>query len=250
MSAAESPPMLLAQGLSKSYGSHRALVGLDLSIAAGEVYCLLGPNGAGKTTTVNLFLGFIAPTAGIALVGGCDSQCEVLAARRQIAYIPENVMLYGPLSGIENLTYFTALATGSKLDGAEARQLLGEAGLQEEAIARPVATYSKGMRQKVGLAMAAAKRARVLLLDEPTSGLDPLAANDFTGMIRRAADSGMAVLMVTHDLFLAQECATRVGIMQRGRLVRVLAGGDIEVNTLERAYIDATRASLAQEPSS
>src|SRR4029078_9266540 len=108
--------MLQAVALTKVYqGGIRALDGLDLTVHAGEVFCLLGPNGAGKTTTVHLFLNFIAPSAGQALVCGIDQAHDPLAARHQLAYIPENVMLYGKISGLENLAYFTALATGVRL---------------------------------------------------------------------------------------------------------------------------------------
>lgn len=238
--------MLKAESLTKVYqGGAPALDRLDLEIPAGEVFCLLGPNGAGKTTTVHLFLNFIAPTSGHASVGGTDSARDPLAARRKLAYIPENVMLYGRLTGLENLAYFTALATGHKLAEAEGLGLLAAAGLPAEAARRAVAGYSKGMRQKVGIAIATAKRAEALLLDEPTSGLDPLAANEFARHVDELAGRGLAVLMVTHDLFLAGQCGTRVGIMQRGRLVTTLETAGMDHVGLERAYIEASRATEA-----
>ncbi len=208
---------------------------------SGEVFCLLGPNGAGKTTTVYLFLNFIAPTSGQALVCGIDSQRDPLAARRKLAYVPENVMLYGKLTGLENLEYFTALATGMRLGRDELLELLDRAGLSRQASSRPVSAYSKGMRQKVGIAVALAKQAQALVLDEPTSGLDPLAANEFARLIEGLRQEGMAVLMVTHDLFLAQQCGTRVGIMQRGKLVTTLETSQTDHLSLERAYLDASR---------
>lgn len=233
--------MLEARSLRKVYpGGTVALESLDLTIRPGEIFCMLGPNGAGKTTTVRLFLNFTAPTSGTAAVGGVDATADPLAARRQMAYVPENVMLYGRLTGVENLAYFTALATGAKLADAEAKALLADAGLPAEAAARPVAGYSKGMRQKVGIAVATAKGARALLLDEPTSGLDPLAANEFARRIAALAERGMAVLMVTHDLFLAGRCGTRVGIMQKGRLVTTLETAGIDHTDLERAYLEAS----------
>lgn len=238
--------MLQAVALTKSYGATLALDRLDLCVPGGEVFCLLGPNGAGKTTTVNLFLNFVSPSSGRALVCGIDSAREPLAARRQLAYIPENVMLYGKLTGVENLCYFVALATGEKLAAEPARALLRGAGLQDGAAARCVAGYSKGMRQKVGIAIALAKNARVLLLDEPTSGLDPLAANEFARLIDGLRAQGLAVLMVTHDLFLAQKCGTRVGIMHGGRLVRVLEAADIDAARLERAYLEASVDAMAR----
>jgi ABC-2 type transport system ATP-binding protein len=238
--------MLRAVSLTKVYqGGIPAVDRLDLTVQAGEVFCLLGPNGAGKTTTVHLFLNFIAPSSGQALVCGIDSAHDPLAARRKLAYIPENVMLYGKLSGMENLAYFSALATGVRLGRMELQALLERAGLPAEAASRPVAGYSKGMRQKVGIAVALAKRAEALLLDEPTSGLDPLAANEFARLIEVLRQQGMAVLMVTHDLFLAQQCGTRVGIMQRGKLVTTLDTAGTDHLSLERAYLEASQVPEA-----
>ena len=234
--------MLQAASLTKVYQEGApALDRLDLSVRAGEVFCLLGPNGAGKTTTVHLFLNFTEPTSGQALVCGIDSARDPLGARRLLAYIPENVNLYGKLSGLENLEYFNALATGQRLDDARLRALLRQAGLPDEASGRPVSGYSKGMRQKVGIAIALAKQARALLLDEPTAGLDPLAANEFARLIDELRQQGLAILMVTHDLFLAQQCGTRVGIMQRGRLVTTLDTASTDHLSLERAYLEASR---------
>jgi ABC-2 type transport system ATP-binding protein len=181
------------------------------------------------------------------LVCGIDSARDPLAARRRLAYIPENVMLYGKLSGLENLSYFVALATGERLEAGEACALLTRAGVPLDAMRRPVGGYSKGMRQKVGIAIALAKQAQALLLDEPTSGLDPLAANEFAQAMQTLRQQGMAILMVTHDLFLAQQCGSRVGIMQRGQMVSVLTTASTDHLTLERAYLDASRAAL-QKP--
>jgi ABC-2 type transport system ATP-binding protein len=236
--------MLQALALTKNYAGSPALDHLDLRVEPGEVFCLLGPNGAGKTTTINLFLHFVAPSSGQALVCGIDSARDTLGARRLLAYIPENVMLYGKLSATENLLYFVALATGLRLTHVQAERLLTRAGLPIADHARFVSGYSKGMRQKVGIAIALAKEARVLLLDEPTSGLDPLAANEFAASIQSLRHDGMAVLMVTHDLFLAQQCGTRVGIMQRGRLVTTLATADTDAATLEHAYLAASKPKV------
>jgi ABC-2 type transport system ATP-binding protein len=234
--------MIQAVALTKAYQEGTlALDRLDLSVRAGEVFCLLGPNGAGKTTTVHLFLNFIQPTSGQALVCDIDSARDPLSARRLLAYIPENVNLYGKLSGLENLEYFSALATGQRLSDGQLQGLLRQSGLPDEALRRPVSCYSKGMRQKVGIAIALAKQARALFLDEPTSGLDPLAANEFSRLIDELRQQGMAVLMVTHDLFLAQQCGTRVGIMQRGRLVATLETANTDHLSLEQAYLQASR---------
>jgi ABC-2 type transport system ATP-binding protein len=235
--------MLEAVSLSKQYDpSTTALDRLDLTVQPGEVFCLLGPNGAGKTTTVNLFLNFIRPTSGQALVCGIESARDPLAARRKLGYIPENVTLYGKLTGLENLTYFAELAMGHRLGRVEALALLERAGLPGEAAFRAVSGYSKGMRQKVGIAVALAKQAEALLLDEPTSGLDPLASNEFARLVDGLRREGMAVLMVTHDLFLAGQSGTRVGIMLRGKLVTTLETTGIDHLELERIYLDASRS--------
>ncbi|WP_424360450.1 ABC transporter ATP-binding protein [Methylocystis parvus] len=231
--------MLEARDLSKRYDGAQApaLDRLDLTVNPGEVFCLLGPNGAGKTTTVNLFLGFLDPTDGQALVCGIDSAKDPLGARAKLAYIPETVMLYGALTGLENLAYFTEVS-GAPTPASELLPLLLAAGLPEEAATRPVRGYSKGMRQKVGVAIALARRAQALLLDEPTSGLDPLAANEFAALIEKLRRDGMAILMVTHDLFLAKQCGTRIGIMAGGKLARVFDASDVDHLGLERAYLD------------
>ncbi len=237
-----SDPLLEARRLSKSYGSTHALDALDLVIAPGEVYCLLGPNGAGKTTTINLFLGFVAPTSGQALIAGLDVSAHDRETKRRIAYIPEQVMLYRNLSGLENLEYFAALGGSRSPNPDRLADILVEAGLQRAAVGRRVSEYSKGMRQKVGIAIAIAKKAEALLLDEPTSGLDPQASNEFSELLERLKDRGVAVLMATHDLFRAKETGTRVGIMRYGRLVAEMDTEEIGHADLERVYLEHMRA--------
>ena len=231
-------PLLEARGLSKNYGDTRALDGLDLTIAPGEVYCLLGPNGAGKTTTINLFLGFVAPSGGQALVSGLDVATHDRETKQRLAYIPEQVMLYRNLSGLENLEYFAALGGRGSLGRERLTEILVEAGLERDAVDRRVSEYSKGMRQKVGIAIAIAKEADALLLDEPTSGLDPKASNEFSALVERLRGRGVAVLMATHDLFRAKDTGTRVGIMRYGRLVTELSTDEIGHADLERIYLE------------
>ena len=231
-------PLLEARGLSKDYGDTRALDSLDLAIAPGEVYCLLGPNGAGKTTTINLFLGFVAPSGGQALVSGLDVSSHDRETKQQLAYIPEQVMLYRNLSGLENLEYFAALGGRGSLGRDRLADILVEAGLERVAVDRRVSEYSKGMRQKVGIAIAMAKEAAALLLDEPTSGLDPKASNEFSALVERLRNRGVAVLMATHDLFRAKDTGTRVGIMRYGRLVTELSTDEIGHADLERIYLE------------
>ncbi|MGD9904712.1 MAG: ABC transporter ATP-binding protein [Vicinamibacterales bacterium] len=233
--------MLEALGLTKRYDSVVALDSLTLTVQPGEVFCLLGANGAGKTTTINLFLNFIPPSAGTARVNGLDVTAQPLETKRHLAYIPETVMLYKNLTGIENLEYFAALAGRPELTRADGLGYFAEVGLAAEAADRRVGTYSKGMRQKVGIAIALAKGAKALLLDEPTSGLDPKASNEFSDLLRRMSANGVAVLMATHDLFRAKESGTRVGIMKHGRMVAQHGTEEFGHADLERVYLEHMR---------
>ncbi len=214
------------------FGATVALDSLDLDVGPRQVYALLGANGAGKSTTLNLLLGFLRADSGTVRVDGIDPGSAPAEARARIAYLPEQVALYPTLSGAENLGYFAALA-GHRLASGEVADLLTRAGLPTEAHQRRLGGYSKGMRQKVGIAIALAKRAKVLLLDEPLSGLDPAAANEVTRLLREVADSGVAVLLATHDLFRARQVADRVGILRGGAKrteldARALTGAQLE----------------------
>jgi ABC-2 type transport system ATP-binding protein len=229
--------MLEAIQLTKQYGSHLALDRLDLKVEPGEVFCLLGANGAGKTTTINLFLNFVDPTSGKALINGVDVTADPVGTKRFVSYIPEHVMLYRHMTGLENLEYFTGLIPGAQYSNEQLTSLLRTAGLPEEATNRRVEGYSKGMRQKVGLAIAAAKNAKALLLDEPTSGLDPKASNTFSESIAEMSTKGVAILMATHDLFRAKESGTRIGIMRDGVLREILRCSEISHSELEQLYL-------------
>jgi ABC-2 type transport system ATP-binding protein len=230
--------MLEAINLTKQYNGARVLDALNLKINAGEVFCLLGANGAGKTTTINLFLNFIEPTAGTAKIKGVDVTEQPLETKKYLAYIPEQVMLYKNLSGLENLEYFSALAGHDEYSREQLLAFFDQVGLQREAAEKRVGTYSKGMRQKVGIAIALAKQAEALLLDEPTSGLDPKASNEFSELLKQLSNKGVAVLMATHDLFRAKESGTRVGIMKRGQLMSTLKTEDLGHADLERIYLE------------
>ena len=229
--------MLQAKNLTKKYGEHIALNNLNLTIEAGEVFCLLGQNGAGKTTTINLFMGFAEATSGTALVNGLDVATHPIEIKKHIAYIPETVMLYPNLTGVENLEFFSSLA-GFKYSKMELGELLDHAGLQQVAHNQRVSGYSKGMRQKVGIAIALAKQAKALLLDEPTSGLDPKASNEFSVLIKNLAAEGVAVLMAAHDIFRAKDVANRVGIMREGKLIAIHKAADLTAVELENIYLE------------
>ena len=230
--------MLEAIDLKKAYGDYEALKGLNLRVNGGDIYCLLGANGAGKTTTINLFLNFVTPTSGVARVNGIDVNADPLQTKRYLAYIPEQVMLYGNLTGMENLEYFARLGGHDEYSADDYRGFLRRVGLQEDAAGRRVKTYSKGMRQKVGVAIALAKQARALLLDEPTSGLDPKASNEFSELLVQLKGEGAAILMATHDLFRAKETGTRIGIMRGGQLVQELSTDEVSHADLERIYLE------------
>lgn len=232
--------MLEAIDLRKVYNGKVALEQLNLRIEKGEIFCLLGANGAGKSTTIQSFLGFVTPTSGSAFIGGVEVSTNIQQIRKQLAYIPENVMLYPHLTALQNLAYFSGLA-GKNYTFAELHQFLSQAGLQTDAHAKSIDTYSKGMRQKAGIAIALAKQARYLFLDEPTSGLDPLASNEFSTLIRNLADSGVTILMATHDLFRAKEVGDRIGILKDGKLVCALHASDVSHTQLENTYLEAIR---------
>jgi ABC-2 type transport system ATP-binding protein len=230
--------MLKAEHLGKKFGDRWALQDLDLEIGAGEIRCLLGANGAGKSTAINLFLGFLEPTCGAAYVDGREVAPDARGARADLAYVPEQVNLYPTLTGLENLVYFTRLAGKRIRNAASLMPFFDRVNLSREAADVRIEHYSKGMRQKVGLAIALARQAKGLLLDEPLSGLDPRAANEFCRLLRSVADGGAAVLMVTHDLFRAKEIGDRVGIMRDGRLVEDLTPASLTHSQLERVYLD------------
>ena len=229
--------MIQAIDLCKTFGAGLAVDHLTLMIQPGEVFCLLGANGAGKTTTINLFLNFIPPTSGHARIDGLDVVQHPLETKKRLAYIPEQVTLYRNLTGLENLRFFSRLAQAAADSDDELLAILAQVGLTADQARRRVHTYSKGMRQKVGIAITIAKGATALLLDEPTSGLDPKAANDFSVLLSDLSARGVAILMATHDLFRAKESGTRVGIMKHGRLVESMDTKQLGHSDLEQIYL-------------
>ncbi len=229
--------MLSINNLQKSYGLHQALKSISLQVNAGEIYCLLGANGAGKSTTLNILLQFTQFDEGQVLIGNQDILSRSQEARQQIAYIPEIVMLYPLLDGIENLNFFSKLA-GYRYTVNELQDLLLRCGLQAEAHHQRVQQYSKGMRQKVGIAIALAKKAGLLIMDEPTSGLDPRAVEDFSSQVKNYAAGGGAVLMATHDIFNAVALGTHIGIMRRGELVHTLPANSVTAIDLQKIYLE------------
>lgn len=229
--------MISTNQLTMKFGDFTAVDHLSLSVKEGEILCLLGANGAGKSTTINMLLNFINPTSGSATINGLDVVNNPIKTKEFITYIPENLTLYPSLTALENLDYFSGIA-GKPLSTSKLLDFLEEAGLQNEAFNKRISTFSKGMRQKVGIAIALAKDTRVLLLDEPTSGLDPKASNEFGELLQKLRKKGVAILMATHDLFRAKEVATHIGIMKNGQLRQFFMADDISLPQLEKAYLD------------
>ena len=204
---------LTISALTKSYGTAEVLGGIDLNLAAGERVALLGHNGAGKSTLIKLVLGLIRPSGGQIRVDGHPPGS--MAARSATAYLPEQVAFHKSLTGREQLTTFARLAGEHPKIVAP---LLERVGLAEAADRR-IGTWSKGMRQRLGLAQALLGRRRVALLDEPTSGLDPISRHDLYAVIAEMAAGGTAVLIASHALTELEARTDRIAIMRKGRLV-------------------------------
>jgi ABC-2 type transport system ATP-binding protein len=233
-------------------GGQAVLRGLSFDVAPGEVFALLGGNGAGKSTTLLTCLGLLAPSSGSVTVLGACPQTEAEWVRRGLAYLPEHAQLYPHLDARENLSYFLRLA-GLERSGAEVDAALDVVGLDERARSRRLADYSKGMRQKVAIALALLRRTPLLLLDEPTSGLDPLAVEEFDALVHTLGQRGVAVLMVTHDLFGACRVASRLGVLHGGRLVSTFepaAEGGVELDRVRAAFAEARAGAGAGESTS
>lgn len=228
--------MIYIDNLTKKFGDQVAVDRLNLKVHSGEIYCLLGANGAGKTTTISILLGLLPPTSGNAFIHQLSVLENPRETKKFLAYIPENLMLYPNLTAVENLDYFSGIA-GKKFTRTELKSFLSQAGLQEAAYDKRISTFSKGMRQKTGIAIAIAKDAKVLLLDEPTSGLDPRAGNEFGKLLGSLRAKGVAVLMATHDLFRAREVATHIGIMKDGLLRHEFKASEISLSELEKTYL-------------
>lgn len=227
-----------ADQLNVSRGGTEVLSGISFAVRNGEIYGLLGGNGAGKSTTLLTFLGFLKPTSGRVLVNDKAVDADIAAARRAIAYLPEAASLYEHLDARENLNYFLKLA-GSPGKNGTVDAALDRVSLNPDDRGRKLAGYSKGMRQKVAIALAILRDTDILLLDEPTSGLDPTAIDEFHDLARALADAGKSVLMVTHDVYGACQVADRIGLLRGGKLVGEFAapeGGRIDTETVHRAF--------------
>lgn len=239
----DSSVKLQADQLQVIRSDKEVLSGICFTVASSEVYALLGGNGAGKSTTLLSFVGLLQPAGGSVSVNGIDVGVDLNLAREAIAYLPESASLYEHLNAYENLHYFLQLA-GVSDDRAAIGVALDRVSLDSEARNRKLADYSKGMRQKVAIALAILRNTDILLLDEPTSGLDPSAIDEFHDLVRDLADSGKTILMVTHDVYGACQVADRIGLLRGGKLVGEFSapeGGRIETETVHRAFSDRER---------
>jgi ABC-2 type transport system ATP-binding protein len=227
--------VIVTRGLTKRYGRVVAVEDLNLEVEEGEVFGLLGPNGSGKTTTILMLLGLTEPTSGEARVLGLDPMREPLKVKAKVGYLPDQVGFYGELTAWENLRYTTRLLGLPEAEAkARMEEVLRRMGLWEVRDRR-VSAFSRGMRQRLGLAEVLLKRPKVAILDEPTLGLDPEAAREFLDLIKGLKAEGITVLLSSHLLHQVQEICDRVGLFHKGRLAllgrveelaaRVLGGG-------------------------
>jgi len=241
-------PRLQAINLSKRYEDGvLALDSVSFEVAPGSIYAMLGGNGAGKTTVINLFLNFIEPTEGEARIDGIVAHKEPWKAKEHIAYVSENVMLYPNFTALQNLDFFAKLGGHSNYSKDDYRDVLLRVGLEEVAHKRRLKGYSKGMRQKCGIAIAILKDAPAILLDEPTAGLDPSAGREFIQLLADLRSEGKAILMSTHDIFRAKEIADTIGIMNQGVLVMERVAKELEGENLETLYVQYMAGHAAAE---
>jgi len=235
------------QRLTKTYGSHRGISEVDLTVMEGEAFGFLGPNGAGKTTTIRTLLDHLRPTSGRAMVFGIDTTVDPVAIHRRLGYLPGEFALYDKLTGGQTIEYFANLR--GNVDHAYQQQLIERLDVDPS---RKFREYSKGNKQKVGLVIALQHRPELLLLDEPTSGLDPLVQQEFYAVIREAKDEGRTIFMSSHILSEAERTCDRVAIIREGRLVRtdrVAALRDMAHHQVELRFAgDAPRAQFEGLP--
>jgi ABC-2 type transport system ATP-binding protein len=231
-------PILEADRLTKRYEDGvEALKGVSFAVNAGQIFAMLGANGAGKTTAINIFLNFIEPTSGEARIDGIPTHREPLEAKKKVAYVSENVMLYPNFTALQNLDYFARLGGKTHYVNDDYHAALERVGLPRDVHRKKLKGFSKGMRQKCGIAIAILKDSPAILLDEPTSGLDPQAAFEFQGLLGALRAEGKAILMSTHDIFRAKEVADTVGIMRNGELVMQKNSSELAGEDLEKLYM-------------
>lgn len=220
-------PAIVAQGLTKYYGSTCGVEDLDFQVDVGEVFGYLGPNGAGKTTTIRTALALMKPTRGQVRILGLDSQLDSLEIRRRIGYLPGDLALYDKLTGTQYLDYFSHLRGGVP---EKSIQLLGER-LHVDLDVK-IRSLSHGNRQKVGLIQAFMHEPELLVLDEPTQGLDPLVQQEFYGLIEEARDAGRTVFISSHVLPEVERLCDRVAVIREGHLIAMEDIGSLKSRAL------------------
>jgi ABC-2 type transport system ATP-binding protein len=237
-------PIIETEKLTKRYGAQTAVNELDLQIGEGEVFGFLGPNGAGKTTTLLMFLGLTEPTSGKIHVCGFDPKRDPLRVKERVGYLPENVGFYEDMDARENLQYVARLnRIPDETSAPRIDTWLKEVGLYEEA-EKKVGVYSKGMRQRLGIAEVMIKEPKLIFLDEPTIGLDPDGTNRMLDLIHSLSrDKNITVFLSSHLLDQVQRICDRVGIMIKGNLVAV---GPIQELAKEKLGIDKERYTLEE----
>lgn len=209
--------MIECEQLTKYYAGRTVLDHICLTVQAGEIVALMGGNGAGKSTTLNILLGLVRPDGGSVTISGHDATRESNRTRTLVSYLPDILSIYPRFTAAENVQYFASLA-GLRLSDESIKDHLQRAGLDQVHHRRRTGSFSKGMRQKVGLAIAFSRKSPVLLLDEPMSGLDPASADSLCQCLREEAERGAAILMATHDVFRAHQTAHRVAVLHEGIL--------------------------------
>jgi len=229
------------EGLTKSYGSHRGIVEVDLQVDEGEVFGFLGPNGAGKTTTIRTLLDHLRPTSGRARIFGIETTADPVAIHRRLGYLPGEFTLYDRLTGGQTIQYFGNLRGG--VDPAYRDSIIERLDVDPT---RRFKEYSKGNKQKIGLVIALQHRPELLIFDEPTSGLDPLVQQAFYGLVREAQAEGRTVFLSSHILSEVERTCDRVAIIREGRLVRtgrVDTLRDLAHHQVELRFVDAVPAA-------
>ena len=233
---------LIAESVTLARSGKTVLKDVSFSVPAGNIYALLGGNGAGKSTTLLTFLGFLTPDSGVVSVLGAEVQKSLNTVRNQTAYLPESATLYQHLNAYENIGYFLSLGN-INAEQSDIDQALDRVSLQQESRQKRLQTYSKGMRQKVAIALALLRDTPILLLDEPTSGLDPLAIDEFNALVKSLAKENRAILMVTHDVYGACQVADRIGLLRNGELVGEFSRpehGQIDTESVHTAFAGRT----------
>jgi ABC-2 type transport system ATP-binding protein len=237
--------VIRTEQLTKSYGAHRGIIDLDLSVTEGEAFGFLGPNGAGKTTTIRTLLDHLRPTSGKAYVFGIETTVDPVGIHRRLGYLPGEFLLYDKLTGGQTIEYFANLRGG--VDKTYQQQLVKRLDIDPS---RKFKELSKGNKQKIGLVIALQHRPDLLILDEPTSGLDPLVQQTFYELIREAKAEGRTVFLSSHILSEVEKTCDRVAIIRDGRLVRVdrvEALRDLAHHQVELRFSDTVPAGVFAE---